>query len=571
MTKKFHAFFLSFLVLSALLSGLFIRETGAGQKVQYGGIFKYLDKNPQINPMSWDNAEWNWKNSYDSGFFMEHLIVGDLQKGPRGAKKYSFTATAYVPAEDLRGELVEKWEVKKNPLRIIFQFRKGVLWQEKPGVMKSREFTAEDVAYSMTRKRNAKRAIPSYFDFIERLEVADKYKLVLHLKTWDADWKSLVGWGYHSNIQAPEQEKAPGGAGRWENVTGTGPYMLTDYKEGHSQTYEKNPKYWDSEIIDGKKYQLPFTDKVVMMIIKDEITQVSALSTGKIDLMMSLDWKHVANLKKSNPQLQWARRVLPPLLLALRMDMRPFNDIRVRRALNMAVDKQVIIDSLFGGNAEMISFPFSKDFASVFTPLEKLPPSARELFSYNPEKAKKLLTEAGYPNGFTFKAQIDNSNQVILDVGALVAGYLAKIGVKMELDIMDYPSWLAKMTKKEHPPGIFFIADHGTPLSSIRKVFLSGEKWNLSIMKDPYVDKIWNETSENPDLTEKEINAAMKQLAVYCIDQAPFIWLPGIYKYMAWWPWVKNYYGEVTAGAQRSGPVITRIWIDQELKKKMGY
>ncbi len=70
--------------------------------------------------------------------------------------------------------------------------------------------------------------------------------------------------------------------------------MLTDYKEGHSQTYTKNPKYWDSELIGGKKYQLPFTDKVVMMIIRDEATQLASLRTGKIDLMMVMNTKHVA-------------------------------------------------------------------------------------------------------------------------------------------------------------------------------------------------------------------------------------------------------------------------------------
>ena len=146
------------------------------------------------------------------------------------------------------------------------------------------------------------------------------------------------------------------------------------------------------------------------------------------------------------------------------MDQKPFNDIRVRRAMNLAVNKKEIIDSFFGGNAELHTYPFPPSFKDVYTPLEKLPPSARELYTYNPEKAKKLLAEAGYPNGFTFKAQISNASQTSMDLAAMVVAYLAKIGVNLELEPMDYPSYLSRMTKKNHSEGYFFSNDHGGPL-----------------------------------------------------------------------------------------------------------
>jgi peptide/nickel transport system substrate-binding protein len=438
--------------------------------------------------------------------------------------------------------------------------------------MKAREFTADDVAYSMTRLKNARKAIPLYLEWIDRWEVLDKHTAVMHMKEWCADWAYRMGWGYYDAVQAPEQEKAPGGAAKWQNACGTGPYMLTDYKEGHSQTYTKNPKYWDSELIEGKKYKLPFTDRIIMMIIKDEATQVTALRTGKVDLMFNLDLKHVADLKKTNPQLQWSKKIFTNgWMLALRMDTKPFDDIRVRRALNLAVNKQEIINSLYGGDGELVNFPFPKTFTSVYTPLEKLPPSARELFTYNPEKAKKLLTEAGYPNGFTFKAQIMNLPQLHVDLAAMVVAYLAKVGVKVELETMDYPSWLSKMTKKAHSPGFFYSTDHGNPFATIRKCFLSGQTWNAFMMKDEHVDKTWKATVENANLSDKEGFEEMRKLAVYAIDQAPAVWLPGFYFYTAWWPWVQNYYGEIRVGAWRSAPILGRTWIDQEMKKKMGY
>ncbi len=569
--RKGHAVFFTSLLIVFVL-GLAFSAANAAEEPKYGGTVRFMDMAPTVNPLSWDNADWVWKHGHDTGFYAEHLIMGDLQKGPRGTNEYAFHASGWIPPEVQRGELAESWEVKKSPLRIIFHLRKGVYWQEKPGVMKSREFVADDMVYSLNRLRNARKAIPLYLDFIDRFEILDKHTVVMHMKVWCADWAYRMAWGYYDGIQAPEQEKGPGGANKWQNACGTGPYMITDYKEGHSETYTRNLKYWDADTINGKKFKLPFTDKVIMMIVKDETTRLAALRTGKVDLMMNINWKHVAELKKSCPQLQWSRKLYTDgVMMAMRMDTKPFDDIRVRRALNMAVNKQEMIDSFWGGNAEMVNYPFPSSFKSVYTPLEKLPPTAQELYTYNPEKAKKLLAEAGYPNGFTFKAQVSNGDQVLLDQAAMIVAYLAKVGVKLELETMDYPSWLSRMTKKVHPAGCFFSNDHGNPFATIRKNFLSGQTWNPYMMKDEYIDKTWKATVENPNLSDKEAYAEMKKLAVYAIDQAPAIWLPGAYVYSAWWPWVKNYYGEIRAGAWRSAPILARVWVDQELKKKMGY
>jgi len=539
---------------------------------QYGGTLTYLDMAPGVNALSWDNADWVWKHGYDTGFYAEHLIMGDLKKGPRGTKEYDFTASAWIPPRVQRGELLESWEAKKNPLQIIFHLRKGVFWQNKPGVMNTREFTAEDVVYNINRLKNSPRAIPFMMDFIGKAEARDKYTVIVQLKEWSADWHFPLGWGYYDAMQAPEQEKAPGGPKKWENATGTGPYMLTEYKEGHSQTYTRNPNYWDSEVIAGKKYKLPFTDRIVMLIMKDEATRLASLMTGKIDLMMNINWKHVKGMKEKNPHLLWSRYINPNnFSMAMRMDKKPFNDLRVRQALNMAINRMEIIKTFMGGEAEIHTYPFPPTFKEVYTPLEKLPPSARELFSYNPEKAKKLLAEAGYPNGFTFKAQLPAGNQAMQDMASLVKAYLSRIGVTMELEPLDYPSYLSSMTKKTHSEGYFFVIDHGGPFSAIRRNFVTGQPWNPHMMSDPYVDKTWHETATNHNLTEKQGLEVIKKLAVYVLEQAPAIVLPTAYDYAAWWPWVRNYYGELRVGGHRAGPILARVWIDQELKKKMGY
>lgn len=571
MKKNFKLFLLAFLMLLVFIKGAFAAGN-ISTTPQYGGTLTLLEIFPGIIPMSWDNVDWAWKTNIDNGFYIEHLLTGDLQKGPRGTKQRDFNETSWVPPAFVRGELLQSWEVKKKPMQIIFHLRKGVMWQDKPGVMKARELVADDVVYSLNRLKNSRKAQPDQKAFIDRFEIVDKYTIIMHMKEWVPDWQFRVGWGAYDAIQAPEQEKAPGGPGKWENACGTGPYMITDYKDGHSQTYTRNPKYWDSELIGGKEYQLPFTDKVTIMLIKDEATQLASLRTAKVDLMMNINWKYVDELKKSIPQLQW-KRALTGLFftMTMRMDTKPFNDIRVRRAMNLAVNKKEIIDNFYHGNAELYAYPFPFTYKEIYTPLEKLPPSARELFSYNPEKAKKLLAEAGYPKGFSFKAQVSTQNPSELDLATMVVAYLARIGVKLELEPMDYPSYFSMMTKKTHSAGYFLLTGHGTPFGGIEKNFLAGKTWNTYMLNDPYLEKTFTEAAGNPNLSEKQANEVAKKLIVHILEQAPAIVLPEPYHYIAWWPWVKNYYGETRVGQQRSAPIFARIWIDRELKKKMGY
>ena len=110
--------------------------------------------------------------------------------------------------------------------------------------------------------------------------------------------------GYFSGIYPKEVVDA--GATNWKNVNGTGPFMLTDFVQGNSNTYAKNPNYWDKEKINGAEYKLPFVDKLVYRTIKDEATFITALRTGKLDILETIRWQNVDELKKSAPQLKWS-------------------------------------------------------------------------------------------------------------------------------------------------------------------------------------------------------------------------------------------------------------------------
>ncbi len=547
--------------------GLLAAPVLAQEKPKYGGTLEVGTVYVTLSALSFDPADWNWKLNHDTGNYLEQLFAADLSKSVRNGGKHPFYADAWLPTDAIRGELAESWEWKQNPLRVEVKLRKGVMFPEKPGVMAARELTADDVVFSFYRLAKSPKAQTGYFDYVEKVEAKDKYTVDFLFKEFHAEWDYRFGWGYYSPIYP--KEMADAGATNWKNGNGTGPFMLTDFVQGSSNTYSRNPNYWDKEKIGGEEYKLPFLDKVVYRTIKDEATFLTALRTGKLDLLEAIRWSAADDLKKTTPQLKWSRWLnMSGTFLAMRVDTKPFDDIRVRRALNYAVNKQEIVKAYYGGNAELFAYPQHPDYVGYFEPLDSMPASVKELFVYNPDKAKKLLAEAGYPKGFSFKVQVCSCSPDHMDLLPLVAAYLEQVGVKIEIQPMEYAAFLSAMTTKTNAPGYFMNNGHTNPTRSLHKSFYTKEVWNPSQWSDPAYDAKINAMYREPD--EGKRQALIKELTREILDKAPYIWLPTPYVYTAWWPWVKGYNGELRAGAVRPGPIYARMWIDQDIKKAMG-
>lgn len=542
-------------------------QTAAAAKPQYGGELNIGNVYVTVSPMSPDSSAWAWKHSQDTGLAYEQLFVADLTKSKRHGGKYTFTADAWLPTDALRGELAEKWELKQNPLRVEIQLRKGVMFPAKAGVMESRELVADDVVFSFDQLNKSPKKIPGYFDHVEKVEAAGKHTVVFTLKNYNAEWDYRFGWGYYSGIVPKEVVAA--GAGNWKNVTGTGPFQVADYVQGNSLVYTKNPTYWDSESIGGQSYKLPFVDKVTYRFIKDEQTFITALRTAKLDVLESVRWSHVDELKKSAPKIQWSRYLQNGgQFIAMRMDQKPFDDIRVRKAMNLAINRQEIVKAYYGGNAEMLAYPMHPTYTGYYEPLEQMPEAVRELYTYNPKKAKELLAEAGYPNGFAFKVQTSSAS-VEGDLLQMVAAYLSKIGVKMEIQTLEYGAYFSAMMTKTNAAGYFMFLGNTNPTTALRKSFVKGNVWNPAQFSDPSIDAKMAEVLAEGDERVRQVKVRLMTREI--LEKAPLIYLPSAYVYTGWWPWVKNYGGELRAGAERPGPIHARMWVDQALKKQMGF
>jgi len=543
-------------------------QNDPAQAPQYGGTLNIGNVYLSLAPLSFDGADWNWKFNQDMGLTYELLFAADLTKSKTHGGPHEFVLDAWIPPDALRGELAESWHLLENPPGVEIKLREGIMFPAKKGIMAAREMTAEDVVYSYNRYDQSPKRIPRVLEHIAKLEATGKYTVKFTFNNYNAEWDYRWGWGYYNAIVPREVVEA--GAKNWRNANGTGPYMLKNYVQGNTLTFSKNKDYWDSFPIGGKQYKLPFADTINYRIIRDQSTFLTALRTAKLDILENVPWTAVEELKKSAPQLQW-RRTLSPNgnILALRTDTKPFDDVRVRRALNMAVDRQQIITSFFGGNAELLAYPMHPQYGAYYEPLDAMPESIQELFRYQPEKAKQLLAEAGYPEGFRFTTLTSSAGAWSQELLALIAAQLAKIGVIMDIQVMEYPAYLSAMTTRTHPAGYYVSLPGTSPTVTLQKAFVSGELWNPSQYADKDFDARLDAMLQEPD--EKKRQHTLRAMNREILEAAPHIWLPTAHHYIAWWPWVKNYGGELRAGAERPGPIHARVWVDQKLKKQLGF
>ena len=256
-------------------------------------------------------------------------------------------------------------------------------------------------------------------------------------------------------------------------------------------------------------------------------------------------------------------------MLAMRMDREPFDDLLVRRAVNMAVDRQAILNTVFGGEGVILNNPIPADGPeSIFTPLEKMPKEVQENFEYNPERAKLLLAAAGYPDGFTTTFQ-SSSDEPFQDMAEIIIANLRNIGIDVKVEMVDTTTIDALRGRKEHAPmhlfgqGIGFL--YGTNWRYTKLDFLG----NASRLDDPGLQALFT-LGEKFISDQAERERLMKTIAVEALKRASNVDLPSSYYAVAWWPWLENYYGVVEPStADNKGPLLARLWINKRLKAKL--
>lgn len=321
----------------------------------------------------------------------------------------------------LTPQIAESFERSDDGLTYTFKIRDDVIFHNGAAL------TAEDVKYSIERildpeVQSTRR--PYFATTIDSVEVTDPSTVVVNMAKPDAVFMNkaaafiaIVPKEYTESLDSPDEFA--------RNPVGAGPYKFVELNVGQSLTLERFDDYY------GEK---PGIKTLVFKFISDSSTRVNALLTGEVDMADKIDAADVKRLETTD-----GIDVLPvptgsPLHVRLYANDpdSPISDPKVRLALNYAVDENAIIESVMHGVGEPLS-----SFISKYYPVGVDP--ELEPYGYDPEKARQLLAEAGYPNGFDTKLLCPTSYSK--DVAQAVVAFWSAVGINAELQIMDYSAW----------------------------------------------------------------------------------------------------------------------------------
>ncbi len=537
------------------------------ERPKYGGTIRLQ---PLLSAMGFNVFAMN--HIYCGTVYLtnEELICGDWSKGPAGTGENDFFDGFAGQIKFTKGWLCESWELPDDQT-IIFHIRKGVHWWDKPPI-NGRELTAYDVAWSLNKHFSSPLSYV-YASFAltgmspTSVKALDKYTVEVKLPPGvQGMWLVCVG---DEAYIFPENITELVDLNDWRNAIGTSPWMLTDFVRSVSETYERNPNYWQYDPIFPEN-RLPYPDKQICLNISDTSTAEAAFRTGKLDRYSGFTRESAYQLLKENPHLKLIKWQTSGVALSgnVANPESPWSDIRVRRALNMAVNKQELIDEYYGGDAVMLGYPIKahKAWSAMYTPLEEMPESIQELFKYNPEKAKQLLAEAGYPNGF--KTSVVTS-AARADFLSIIKGYFANVGVDMTIEPLETGAWWGVWMGRKYKDMIYATLKPEHPYMFYCE--LKENFWDTSFWSDPRVDEAYTKIKKVLGIDDAEVVRIMKEITPVILESAWGVFLPTGYMYNVYWPWFKGWNGEFDICYNAQGRDRTFVWIDTALKKSMGY
>lgn len=547
---------------------------------QYGGTLNVIYPG---DPMGFDEPTYADYFNTAGVYTHDELLEGDWAKGPAGTGEYTWVPNDNYRWDSKSGAIVESFELVE-PGHFIFNIRQGVRFclnpdSEASRLVNGRELTTDDVIWNIERwttmsGSNIIRSAPVLCAGIEvtkidqwTLDVTVPVDQTVYVASYIVDW---------CDVYPKEVIETYGNMNDWQNSVGTGPFFLADYVRGSVMTFKRNPNYWQKDPVGpGKGNQLPYVDTVKGMIIPDASTQQSAVRTGQIESMIVGNLDTLNSLLGTAPDLVVAKWIpTNPMQIFMRLDKAelPFSDKKVRQALMMGVDYDTIIRDLYQGEALLPSFPIAPipELKNAYVSLDEAPESVKELYTYNPDRAKELLAEAGYgTTGIKCKIICVAAS---VDYLSVIKDMWEDINVELTIETLEGGAMNSYWATRSYEEMMYFLqASSGTYVRMLN-IYGAGVGWNMSCVNDPLVNETRDKTlAAFAAGNDAEVDRLHKELMPYVLEQAWAIPTPSAYAYTVWWPWLKGYHGEQSPGICNGGRWVKYVWIDQALKKSMGY
>jgi peptide/nickel transport system substrate-binding protein len=489
----------------------------------------------------------------------------------------------FRPNEWVKGDLAASWEMTDSSTYVI-HLRQGIHWQN-IAPMNGREFVADDVVfhydrmlglgYGYTTPSTQNPSDVSANSNISSVTATDKYTIVFKWKTSNPENIMETMQGIATNGQYMEPREAIqqwGDLSDWHHAVGTGAWIVKDFVSGASLSMVRNPDYWAYD----ERYpqnRLPYADSYKVLVIPNDSTALAAMRTGKIDCMEALSMANAQSMTKTNPEI---KQITVPQLSAQglipRVDTAPYNNEKVRQALQMSLDLPTINQALYGGSAD----PYPSTLTSFYMtgwgfPYQQWPQDLKDQYAYNVAGAKKLLADAGYPNGFNTDVVADNSGD--MDLLQIAQSYFQAIGVNMEIKPMDNVSWVTyvQTNHKQDALGYRSTGALGQTYSPIRalRLFQTGYPADWGLVSDSTFDTFYPAAMAATNITDiKKIVATANEYVARQHFAISFL-APKLYN--LYQPWFKGYNGQNSAVGMGSSFYLARFWVDGTMKKQLGH
>jgi len=387
--------------------------------------------------------------------------------------------------------VASEYQVADDASSITFTIRDGITFHNGAPV------TAEDIKYSIERYAQIQGSESAFSDF-EKLEIVDEKTVVIYLSEPNTEFIYELTCAI-----IPEAND--------ENVNtdpiGTGPFKYASFTPGERLVLEKYDGYWK----DG----FPYLDQVTFKVVTDVNTAIYELNAGTLDIYQYLTADQASALNDSFNILEGSVNYVQGMFL--NNAVKPFDDIRVRQALYYAVDRDLINDFVFEGKSHIIGtnmIPAAESYYNADT---------ETTYTRDLDKARQLLTEAGYPNGFEFTITVPNNYAPHESTAQIIAESLAEVGIKANINLVEFTSWYSDVYVDRKYEATVVAVDGKIAPSSWFTKNVSTASNNFTNYSNPEYDEIFEKAMAEIDLEKKA--EYYKQLQQILADDAASIYI----------------------------------------------
>ncbi len=450
--------------------------------------------------------------------------------------------------------LAESWEVSPDAKTITLHLRKGVKFA-KVAPVNGRGFTSQDVKwnleyYARSGQFKDKKLPVNQFDWmyegLTSVDTPDPYTAVVR---FSKPFVPFVNYMATEVMTMGAREVYEEDGSLQKRMAGTGPFIHDEAstQRGSRWVFKKNPDYWEP----GK----PYLDEIRYLVLPDDPTTVAAFRTKQVDVLsdgQSVTARNADEVRKSMPQATVQQAINPaPLHLYLSAKHFPFNDLRLRKAVDLAIDRDEFVKVMSNGQG---GWGMPGAFSDTWTQDE-----IKTILKYDPAQAKKLMAEAGYPNGFDTKFLIrgNDGGEQLRTQAQLLQAQLKKVGINMTLDITaDKAAGAKRLYAGDFDLIALNKALYGDVDSFLYATYHSTSAANYSFVADPEVDKLIEaqRAEVNPTKRLEVVRQVSRRLAE--TGDAVVIYREAYYT--AWQQWVKGYY-PLWRGVRQPAD----LWIDK--------